>query len=411
LPVRLLNDARAITLGEWKFGAGRGVDTLACFAIGTGIGSGLVINGTLHLGIGGTAGELGHQTIDFNGPLCGCGNHGCLEAYASGPAIAAMGIKAVIQGQTTTIGALVDHDLNRITSQVVSQAASQGDRVAIDIYAQAGEYIGIAASLCDALRSGKNPAGQAGQHCRRHGSSIMGQPELIAFDADDTLWENEAYYRRGRQLFLEIIQPYPQAAQFDDALLNEIEMRNLPYFGYGIDGFIFSLLEAAIQITGGRISGQELLPLLEYAREMVTAEIQLFPNVQKTLELLASQIPLLLITKGATLHQKSKVDRSGLAGYFMGVEVVDDKNNETYASILERYHVTADQFLMVGNSMRSDILPVLELGGTAVYIPNALTWSHEQIELPANLRTRLIEIDRFELLPEALNKLRQGDRH
>jgi glucokinase len=146
LPVRLLNDVRAITLGEWKFGAGRGVDTLACFAIGTGIGGGLVINGALHLGIGGTAGELGHQTIDFNGPLCGCGNRGCLEAYASGPAIAAMGIKAVIQGQTTAIGALVDHDLNRITAQVISQAASQGDRVAIDIYAQAGEYIGIAAA-------------------------------------------------------------------------------------------------------------------------------------------------------------------------------------------------------------------------------------------------------------------------
>jgi glucokinase len=146
LPVRLLNDARAITLGEWKFGAGRGVDTLACFAIGTGIGGGLVINGHLHLGIGGTGGELGHQTIDFNGPLCGCGNRGCLEAYASGPAIAAMGIKAVIQGQTTTIGALVDHDLNRITPQVICQAADQGDRVAKDIYAQAGEFIGIAVS-------------------------------------------------------------------------------------------------------------------------------------------------------------------------------------------------------------------------------------------------------------------------
>jgi glucokinase len=146
LPVRLLNDARAITLGEWKFGAGRGVDTLACFAIGTGIGGGLVINGALHLGIGGAAGELGHQTIDFNGPLCGCGNRGCLEAYASGPAITAMGIKAVIQGQTTILGAIVDHDLNRINPKVICQAARQGDRVAIDIYAQAGEYIGIAAA-------------------------------------------------------------------------------------------------------------------------------------------------------------------------------------------------------------------------------------------------------------------------
>jgi putative hydrolase of the HAD superfamily len=238
----------------------------------------------------------------------------------------------------------------------------------------------------------------------------MGQPELIAFDADDTLWENEAFYRRGRQLFLEIIQRYPQVTQFDDALLNEFEMRNLPYFGYGIDGFIFSLLEAAIHITRGQISGQDLLPLLEYAREMVTAEIQIFPQVRETLELLAAEIPLLLITKGATLHQKSKVARSGLAGYFVGVEVVDDKTSETYTSILERYHSTADKFLMVGNSIRSDILPVLELGGSAIYIPNALTWSHEQVELPANLNARFIEIDRFELLPDALTKLKQGER-
>ena len=101
LPTALLNDVRSITYGEWCFGAGRGVDTVAVFAIGTGIGGGLVINGQLHLGMGGTAGELGHMTIDFNGPKCGCGNYGCVEAYASGPAIAAMGMKAVSQGITT----------------------------------------------------------------------------------------------------------------------------------------------------------------------------------------------------------------------------------------------------------------------------------------------------------------------
>lgn len=144
LPVFLLNDVRAITLGEWKYGAGRGVDTMACFAVGTGIGGGLVINGRLHLGIGGTAGELGHQTIDFNGPVCGCGNRGCLEVFASGPAIAAMGIKAVLQGLTTSIGKLVDYDLNQITPEVICKAARQGDAVARDIYDQAGTYLGVA---------------------------------------------------------------------------------------------------------------------------------------------------------------------------------------------------------------------------------------------------------------------------
>ena len=126
------------------FGAGRGVDTMACFTIGTGIGGGLVINGKLHLGIGGTGGELGHQTIDFNGPVCGCGNRGCLEAFASGPAIAGMGIKAVIQGMTTSIGKMVDYDLNKITPEVIFEAARQGDPIAKDIYEQAGSYIGVA---------------------------------------------------------------------------------------------------------------------------------------------------------------------------------------------------------------------------------------------------------------------------
>ena len=144
LPVFLLNDARAITYGEWRFGAGQGVDTMACFTIGTGVGGGLVINRQLHLGIGGTGGELGHQTIDPNGPQCGCGNQGCLEVYASGPAITAMGIKAVIQGRTTCIGDLVDYDLNRVTPEVIAEAARQGDPIAQEIYTLVGTYIGIA---------------------------------------------------------------------------------------------------------------------------------------------------------------------------------------------------------------------------------------------------------------------------
>ncbi len=146
LPVCLLNDVRSITYGEWQFGAGRGVDTMACFAIGTGIGGGLVINGKLHLGISGTAGELGHQTIDFNGPTCGCGNRGCLEVFASGPAITAMGVRAIVQGLTTSIGKWVDYDLNNVTPEIICQAARAGDAVAQEIYDRAGFYLGIAIS-------------------------------------------------------------------------------------------------------------------------------------------------------------------------------------------------------------------------------------------------------------------------
>jgi glucokinase len=152
LPTVLLNDVRSITNGEWRFGAGRGVDTVAVFAVGTGIGGGLVINGQLHLGIGGTGGELGHMTIDYSGPVCGCGNKGCLEAFASGPAIAAMGMKAVTQGLTTRIGEMCEYDLNRITPELIAQAARAGDPIAIEIYERAGFYLGIAAAnICVAL--------------------------------------------------------------------------------------------------------------------------------------------------------------------------------------------------------------------------------------------------------------------
>ncbi|NMC11825.1 MAG: ROK family protein [Chloroflexi bacterium] len=152
LPTVLLNDVRSITFGEWRFGAGRGVDTIAVFAIGTGIGGGLVINGQLHLGIGGTGGELGHMSIDFNGPRCGCGRLGCVEAFASGPAISAMGMKAVTQGLTTRIGELSEFDLNRITPELIARAAMEGDEIAKDIYDKAGLYIGNAvANICSSI--------------------------------------------------------------------------------------------------------------------------------------------------------------------------------------------------------------------------------------------------------------------
>jgi len=142
LPVSILNDVRAITLGEYTFGAGRGVDSMACLAIGTGIGGGLVIDGKLVLGISGMAGEIGHQTIDIHGVRCGCGNYGCLETYASGPAIASMAERAVRQGMTTSIGKLVDYDLNKITPKIVAQAANEGDEIAKEIWERAGSALG-----------------------------------------------------------------------------------------------------------------------------------------------------------------------------------------------------------------------------------------------------------------------------
>lgn len=144
LPVSLINDVRAITLGEWMFGAGRGAETVALLAIGTGIGGGVIVNGQFHLGIGGTAGEFGHHVVEPNGLPCGCGGKGCLELYASGPAIAAMGVKEVMHGHTTRIGELVNYDLNRIDAGIIVQAAREGDGIAKAILDTAGMYLGIA---------------------------------------------------------------------------------------------------------------------------------------------------------------------------------------------------------------------------------------------------------------------------
>jgi glucokinase len=142
-PVGLINDARAFTLAEATLGAGRGVETVACFTLGTGIGGGLAINGKLHLGLMGSAGEVGHQSINFTGQPDGSGMTGGLEGYASGPAIASMGVKAVMQGLDTVIGKLVDFDLNKITPHTIKQAAEQGDEIAQSILDQVGLYLGI----------------------------------------------------------------------------------------------------------------------------------------------------------------------------------------------------------------------------------------------------------------------------
>lgn len=152
-PVWLVNDARAFTLAEANLGAGRGAQTVVCFTVGTGIGGGIALGGRLHLGRDARAAEFGHQTIDPNGPPCGCGNRGCLESLVSGPAIAAMGIRAVLQGVTTEIGRLVNQDITQITPEMIKRAAEAGDSVAREILERAGTYLGIGVSNVTTLLS------------------------------------------------------------------------------------------------------------------------------------------------------------------------------------------------------------------------------------------------------------------
>ncbi len=215
---------------------------------------------------------------------------------------------------------------------------------------------------------------------------------LIAFDADDTLWENEAYYVDGRKKYREILYPYGIPEDLETRL-DAVENNNIPYFGYGVNSFIFSLIENAIITTNGRILAKDIQKIIDIGRVMLDARVDLFDHAEPTLRGLAKDYPLMLITKGDLLHQQKKLNRSGLGKYFRYVEVVADKTPEIYSSILTRHNISPRDFIMIGNSMRSDILPVLELGGHAVYIPGKLSWSHEHRDLPDDLAGNFVELE------------------
>jgi putative hydrolase of the HAD superfamily len=216
--------------------------------------------------------------------------------------------------------------------------------------------------------------------------------DLIAFDADDTLWENEAHYELAREQFRQILAPYSPPANLDD-LLDQTENNNIPYFGYGVSSFIFSLIETSIQATARQITAADIQRILDLSRGMLDTKIDLYEQVEPTLQHLSKNHPLMLITKGDLLHQHNKLTRSGLAEFFRYVEVVSDKTREIYADILARHQINPRRFLMVGNSMRSDILPVLELGARAIYIPGKLSWAHEHRDLPESLADHFVELD------------------
>lgn len=219
--------------------------------------------------------------------------------------------------------------------------------------------------------------------------------DWIAFDADDTLWHNEYLYDEARRQLDEILRPYAPSPEEVERIVHDTEMANLPYYGFGISSFTLALIEAAVTVTGGRFSGEDIGRVMAISRGMVTAEVRLIDEVEETLAALSVDYPLLLITKGDLLHQQNKVARSGLGGYFAGVEVVSDKTPEVYREILTRRGIAPERFLMVGNSPRSDILPVATLGGRAVYVPNGTSWVYDLVDLPDDLPGPIYRADRL----------------
>ena len=232
---------------------------------------------------------------------------------------------------------------------------------------------------------------------------------LVAFDADDTLWHNERSYRDARERFCRMLNDAGVALAPDaiDVHVNRTEAANLGFYGYGVSSFVLSLIETALDLTGGRISGGDLRGVIELAKAMHTEDVELFPGVRDLLTSLAARYPLMLITKGQLLHQTSKLDRSGLRDCFRFVEVVSHKTPDVYGAILSRHGVDPARFVMIGNSLRSDILPVLETGAWAVHVPAELSWAHEDADLPAAPIPRYFTLPAIDRLPGVLAAIEQ----
>jgi len=228
--------------------------------------------------------------------------------------------------------------------------------------------------------------------------------DAIAFDADDTLWQSETFYHEAQSALVAILAPYGVGRQEVLDTLHRIEIANLASFGFGIKGFTLSMIEAAIEATSGKVSTADVRAIIKLGKAMTGHELHLLAYAHETVAQLAKSHILMMITKGDLMDQERKIAASGLASYFKHVEIVSDKNLETYAALLRKHGLRPEHFLMVGNSMRSDILPVLEMGGWAVFIPHELTWTHENITPPA-ANQRFYEIDHLGLLTGLVAKI------
>ena len=220
--------------------------------------------------------------------------------------------------------------------------------------------------------------------------------DVIAFDADDTLWHNESLYAGSQAEFAELLADYQPATKIKHTLY-ETEMKNLRLYGYGVKSFGLSMIETAISVSDGRIEGRQVLQMIALVKDMLEAPVELLDGVDAVVPALSSSCRLMLITKGDLRDQETKLAHSGLAPYFWSVEIVQEKTAEVYRLLLAKHGIAAERFLMVGNSLRSDVLPVVALGGQAVHVPYHITWAYEHV--PAPEKRGYTELAHIGLLP------------
>jgi len=203
--------------------------------------------------------------------------------------------------------------------------------------------------------------------------------KVIAFDADDTLWVNEPYFQNTEQKFCALMEEYLPQHTVSRELL-KIEIANLALYGYGIKGYILSMIEAAIEVSDGTISTDAIDKIIGFGKELLNEPIELLENVEEVLEALKGKYRLVVATKGDLLDQERKLKKSGLSHYFHHIEIMSDKGEKDYLKLLRHLDIRPAEFMMIGNSLKSDIIPVISIGGHGVHVPYHTTWAHEHVE-------------------------------
>lgn len=211
----------------------------------------------------------------------------------------------------------------------------------------------------------------------------MTRLSLIGFDADDTLWQNETFFRLTQARFESLLADYAASDHLHDRLL-AAERRNIGHYGFGVKGFVLSMIETAIEVTDARVPASVIAELMQAGREMLRHPIELLPHARAAVERAARDHRVVLITKGDLLDQERKLAQSGLGDLFHAVEVVSDKTPEVYARLFARHGAAPESTMMIGNSLKSDVLPVIALGGWGVHVPHGLTWALEHADPPQN---------------------------
>ncbi|HJS40376.1 MAG TPA: HAD family hydrolase [Sphingomicrobium sp.] len=214
--------------------------------------------------------------------------------------------------------------------------------------------------------------------------------DLICLDADDTLWHNMRHFEATYDALLKMLEPFADAG-IARAAMEACEIRNLKLYGYGAKAFTLSMVETALELGGDDVPASVIRDILDAGKALHAHPVELFDGIEDTLSALADRGRLVLVTKGDLFHQEAKLAASGLGELFSGIEIVSDKKPETFAGIFDRYGVGPDRALMAGDSMRSDVIPALEAGAWAAYIPQPLAWSHEQRPAPSD-HPRFVEL-------------------